>query len=152
MTGISIETELDGVVVATPVGTLDLSTYAELRDRLLKCVVDTPAALVVRLGPGFESASRTMLAVFNTVWMRVAQWPDIPMVLVAETDKHRHELRRCGITKYVPAVGDLAEALEAARRPPPRRYRRLPLPCSPTAPLLAREAVREACAQWDLPG
>ncbi|KJK35384.1 hypothetical protein UK23_42920 [Lentzea aerocolonigenes] len=138
-------------MVATPVGRLDLSTYAALRDGLLKCVVDTPAALVVRLGPGFECASLTMLAVFDAVWMRVTQWPDIPMVLVTETEKHRHELRRCGVTKYIPAVGDLAAALEAARRPPPRRYRRLSLPQSPAAPMLAREAVREACAQWDLP-
>lgn len=152
MTGISIETtDLDGVVVAVLVGRLELSTHGALRDGLLKCAADVPKALVIRLGPEFEVASKSMLAVFSTVWMRISQWPDIPVVLVPETDQHRHELRRGGISRYVPTADDLPSALEATSRPPRYRYRRFALPDSPRAPQLARAAVRETCLRWDLP-
>ncbi|GGM86950.1 hypothetical protein GCM10011609_24410 [Lentzea pudingi] len=152
MTGISVETtELDGVVVATLVGRLDLASYASLRDGLLKQAAGTPVALVVRLGPDFEAASRAMLAVFTTVWMRISQWPDIPVVLVAETDMHRHDLKRSGVSRHVATSADLAAALGRAAEPPPRRYRRLNLPKSLVAALLAREEVRDACQDWQLP-
>jgi hypothetical protein len=148
MTGIRIETaDLAGVVVATPVGRLDLPSYATLRDGLLKCAADWPAALVVRLSQDFEVPSRTMLAVFTTVWMKVAQWPDIPMVLVADTATHRDELRASGVSRFVHTVNDLREALRAAERPPSRRFRRVALPDSRTAPLMARVVVRDVCGQ-----
>ncbi|MFD4638147.1 ATP-binding protein [Lentzea sp. NPDC058436] len=152
MTDISVQTtELAGVVVATPVGRLDLSSYPSLRDELLKQATEAPAAVVVRLGPDFETASRAMLAVFTTVWMRISQWPGVPVVLVAETDKHRHELRRSGVSRHVDTAPDLESALERAGQPPPRRYRRLSLPNSLVAALLAREEVRDACEEWSLP-
>ncbi len=151
MTGISIEaTDHAGVMVVTLVGRLELTTHAALRDGLLKCAADSPLALVVRLGVEFEVAGRSMLAVFTTVWMKIQQWPDIPMVLAAETDVHRHELRRSGVARFVATVDDLPTAVTAAELPPPRRFRRVPLPNTPTAPMMARAVVREVCAQWDL--
>jgi hypothetical protein len=140
-----------GVVVATPVGRLDLVSYGSLRDGLLKLAADAPIALVVRLGGSFEVPSRAMLSVFTTVWTKVSQWPDIPMVLLAETDEHRDELRLSGVTQFVRTAGDLEEAFKAVEQPPDRRFRRVPLPYAPTAPLMARAVVREACELWDLP-
>lgn len=146
-----IETaNLAGVVVATPAGRLDLASYPVLRDGLLKIAADTPVALVVRLDQGFEVPSRAMLAVFTTVWMKISQWPDIPVVLLAGTDQHRDDLRAAGVARFLRTCDTLDDALKAAERPPHRRFRRVPLPNSPTAPLLARAAVREACALWDL--
>ncbi|MEU7474649.1 ATP-binding protein [Lentzea sp. NPDC042327] len=152
MTDIDIRTaDLAGVVVATPVGRLDLSSYPALRDGLLKQATVAPDALVVRLGPDFESASRAMLAVFATVWMKVSQWPGVPVVLVTETERHRHELRRSGVSRHVATENDLASALRRAEEPPPRRYRRLTLPKSLLAALVARDEVRTACEEWRLP-
>ncbi|MFD5827722.1 ATP-binding protein [Lentzea sp. NPDC060358] len=153
MTEICVRTsELAGVVVATPVGRLDLSTYAALRDGLLKQAAAVPLAIVVRLGPDFESASRAMLAVFTTVWMRISQWPGVPLVLVAETEEHHSDLRRSGVTRHVATATDLEATLDRAEQPPLRRYRRLTLPKSLVAALIAREEVRVACAEWELPG
>ena len=84
-------TDFAGAMVATPVGTLDLASYASLRDTLLKLAADEPLALIVRLGPGFTVPSRAMLSVFTTVWMKISQWPDIPLVLLAETESHRRD-------------------------------------------------------------
>lgn len=148
----NIETvDLAGVVVATPAGRLDLASYTPLRDGLLKLAADTPLALVVRLGPGFEVPSATMLSVFATVGMKVSQWPDIPMVLLAETSEHRDRLRTSGVARFVRTTDDIKEALHAAERPPLRRFRNVPLPHSPAAPIMARAVVREACEVWGLP-
>jgi hypothetical protein len=143
--------DLAGVVVATPEGRLDLASYASLRDGLLKLAAAEPLALVVRLHRGFEVPSTTMLSVFTTVWMKVSQWPDIPVVLLAETDEHLEELRTSGITRFVRTATSLGEALKTVEQPPHRRFRRVPLPCSPTAPIMARAVVREACELWRLP-
>lgn len=152
MTDILLETaDFAGVVMVTPVGRLDLSSYPTLRDGLLKHAANEPPALIVRLGADFEVASIAMYAVFTTVWMRISPWPDIPLVLLAESDTHRRALRHGGVSRFVPTCPDLAAALKSAERPPSRRFRRVVLPNSPTAPLLARSAVREACAQWHLP-
>ena len=151
MTDLEVRTaELAGVVVATPVGGLDLSSYASLRNGLLELATEAPVAVVVRLGPEFEVASRAMLAVFATVWTKASQWPGVPVVLVAETDRHRHELTRSGVSRHVVTATDLESALERAGEPPPRRYRRLTLPNSLVAALLAREEVRTACEEWNL--
>jgi hypothetical protein len=143
-------TDLAGVVVATPAGRLELASYTALRDGLLKRAADASLALVVRLGPDFEVPSRTMLSVFTTVWMRISQWPDIPVALVAETAAHRDGLRTGGIGRFVPTFGTLREAIKAVEQPPDRRFRRVPLPNSPTAPITARAVVRESCEQWGL--
>lgn len=144
-----IETvNLAGVVVATPEGRLDLTSYISLRDGLLELAADAPRAVVVRLGEGLEVPSTAMLSVFTTVWMKVSQWPNIPMTLLAETDEHHADLHASGIAQLVRTVEDLEEALEAVDPPP---HRRVPLPCSPSAPTIARAIVREACVQWNLP-
>ncbi|WP_086661764.1 ATP-binding protein [Lentzea kentuckyensis] len=147
-----IETaNLAGVVVATPVGRLDLVSYPVLRDCLLRLAADTPAALVVRLGLAFEAPTRTMLSVFTTVRLKISQWPDIPVVLLAETDRHRDDLRTSGVARFLRVAGALTDVLDVVTSPPHRRFRRVPLPNSPAAPLLARAVVRDACAEWDLP-
>ncbi len=152
MTELRIDvTDLAGAVVATPSGRLDLAGYPVLRDGLLKLAAGSPLALIVRLGPELDIASRAMHAVFTTVWMRISQWPDIPMVLVAETDRHRHELGRGGVTRFVATAPDLTAALQIAKKPPERRFHRVALPNSPTAPMIARGAARDACEQWRLP-
>ncbi|MET8758724.1 ATP-binding protein [Lentzea sp. NPDC004782] len=151
MTAIRIETtDLAGVLVAAPVGRLELVSYASLRDGLLKLAVDEPLALVVRLDDRFEVPSRAMLAVFTTVWMKVSQWPGIPLALVTDVDDHLEELRTSGVSRFIPTTRTLPEALRAVEQPPERRFRRVVLPDSPAAPMMARAAVREACERWEL--
>lgn len=146
-----IETEnVAGVVVATPIGRLDLATYPSLRDTLLKLAADEPLGLVVRLGPDFEVPSRAMLSVFTTVWMKISQWPGTQLVLLAETESHRDDLCAGGITRFIRITTDLGAAVNGVERPPHRMFRRVPLPCSPTAPIMARAVVREVCEVWNL--
>src|SRR5688572_28803305 len=102
-------TDFAGAVIATPVGTLDLASYASLRDTLIKLAAGEPLALIVRLGPGFTVPSRAVLSVFTTVWMKISQWPDIPLVLLAESEPHRHELHASGVSRFVCTAASLRE-------------------------------------------
>ncbi|SES32348.1 ATP-binding protein [Lentzea albida] len=152
MTGISVRTaDLAGMVVATPVGRLDVTSYPVLRDGLLKLAAEAPVALLVRLGADFETAGAAMLSVFTTVCTKVSDWPDVPVVLIAETERHRHDLGRSGITRSVATAPDLISAVELAQEQPLRRLRKLSLPGTAAAPSIAREAVRDVCEEWDLP-
>ncbi|MCE6999153.1 ATP-binding protein [Saccharothrix sp. S26] len=139
-------TDIGGAAVVRPTGRLDLTTYRELRDGLLKCAVDEPTAVVVRLGDGFECATPAFLAVFATVRLRVAEWPGVPVMLVGESPSHRRALAANGM-RAVPRFTSLAAALAAVGRPPDRTCDETVLPDSPASGLLARRFVREACTR-----
>lgn len=121
-----------------------------LRDNLLKQAANEPDALIVRLGQDFEIPSTTLYSVFTAVWIKISPWPDIPFLLVAETERHRRELKRCGVSRFVATSPDMEAAFEAVELPP-RRFHRLLLPHSPAAALMARAMVRDLCEQWRVP-
>ncbi|XVS66877.1 ATP-binding protein [Actinosynnema sp. CA-299493] len=137
-------TDIDGAAVVRPTGRLDLTTYRDLRDGLLKCAVDEPTAVIVRLGDGFECATPAFMAVFATVGLRVAQWPGVPVMLVGESPGHRRALA-AGATGSVPRFTALTTALAAVERPPERTRDETQLPDSLLSGLLARHFVRETC-------
>ncbi|GAA3463660.1 hypothetical protein GCM10018963_56730 [Saccharothrix longispora] len=134
-----------------PVGRLDLSTYAHLRDGLLKHAADQPTALLVVLDEDFEIGSDTLAALFVTVWMRVARWPDVPFALVAREPVHRAVLTRTGVTRFMPCYEEVGQALAAVEELPLRRRDEIQLPAAPLAAVLARSFVRERCGTWHLP-
>ncbi|MGM1063468.1 hypothetical protein [Saccharothrix sp. Mg75] len=138
-------------VLVRPVGRLDLSTYAHLRDGLLKHAADQPAALLVVLDEDFEIGSDPLATVFATTWMRVARWPAVPFVLVARERVHREVLTRTGVARFVPYHEGLDRALAAVRQLPLRHRDEIQLPAAPLARVLARSFVRERCGAWHLP-
>lgn len=142
---------VDGISIVRPQGRLDLSSYATLRDGLLKLAADEPAAIVVRLDSDFSVSTRTMFAVFTTVWMKVSEWPGVPIVLVPESARHAHELKLSGVTRFVPAYATLRSAVASVDHPPRRRRDTIDLPGSPAAPLAARTFVRRTCERWQVP-
>jgi anti-sigma regulatory factor (Ser/Thr protein kinase) len=139
-------TEVDGAAVVRPTGRLDLSTYRELRDGLLKCAVDEPTAVIVRLGDGFECVTPVFLSIFATVRLRVAEWPGVPVMLVGESPGHRMALAGSGGgLGAVPRFTALHAALAAVGRPPERTRDETVLPDSLISGRLARDFVRETC-------
>ncbi|GGP77132.1 hypothetical protein [Saccharothrix coeruleofusca] len=142
--------EVDNVVVVRPEGRLDLTTYRTLRDGLLKCAVTGPSAVVVRLGEDFEFATPAVMSVFSTVWMRVSEWPGVRIMLVGESDTHRHALASGGAGRFVPHFASLEEALAVVEDPPHRRRDEVELPESPASALMARQFVRATCERWEV--
>lgn len=137
----------DGTVVARPSGRLGLTTYAQLRDGLLKAVSDEPRGLVVVLD-GLAVTEVTALSVFATVWLRVVDWPGVPMVLVAGRDPVRALLAASAVPRFVPTFDDLPAALDAVGRPAARRRQQVPLGDGPGIGRRARRVVRETCTAW----
>jgi anti-sigma regulatory factor (Ser/Thr protein kinase) len=140
----------DGAAVVEAYGRLDLSTYADFRDRLLKIAAEEPTALIVHLTDDFNVTSTAELSVFTTVWMRVSEWPGVPVMVVAGDHHHRKALAVTGVTRFVPHFPSVREALDAVGKPRARRRHEVVLPRSTSSPRLARAFVRDTCARWNL--
>jgi anti-anti-sigma factor len=140
----------EGVAVVRPVGRLDLSSYAPLRDALLKLLAEQPAGLVVDLEQ-LEVDVSTSLTVFATVWMRASRWPNVPFALVAPPGRVQWLLKRSGIPRFAPLHGELADALSALGAAPTRRRVQLELPHELGSPRRARRFVEDTCRAWEVP-
>ncbi|MEJ2856092.1 MULTISPECIES: STAS domain-containing protein [unclassified Saccharothrix] len=136
------------VMLLSPAGRLDLTTYVGLRDGLLKHVAEQPAAVVVVLGPALEVGSDTLAGVFGAVWLRCCRWPGVPVVLVATTDRHRRLISRTGLHRFLPCHDRLSTALASIGVPPPRRRDQAVLPADIDASDLARDFTRRTCQTW----
>ncbi|MCS7481339.1 ATP-binding protein [Umezawaea endophytica] len=140
----------EGATVVEATGRLDLSSYAEFRDGLLKCAVTEPTAIIVHLLDGFEASGTAELSVFATVWMRVSEWPGVPVMVVAD-DLMRTTLTLSGIARFVPQYPTVRLALDAIGAPRTRRRHEVQLPFSSATPRLARGFVRDTCERWGVP-
>ncbi|HEX6346071.1 ATP-binding protein [Umezawaea sp.] len=141
----------EGATVVRATGRLDLSSYAQFRDGLLKCAVTEPTAIIVHLLDGFDASGTAELSVFATVWMRVSEWPGVPVMVVAD-DVLRTTLELNGIARFVPQYPTVRLALDAVGAPRARRRHEVQLPFSTATPRLARGFVRDTCERWGLLG
>lgn len=140
-------TDLDEVALVRPTGVLDLSTYADLRDTLIKCALEQPRAVVVDVGSMWVPTEAT-LAVFSAVWMRVSDWPGVPIMLVVTDSRNRARLRHRAIARFIPVHATVDSALTMVGEPPARRRAVLELPCAPSSAAVARVFVAETCQNW----
>ncbi|MGM1059383.1 ATP-binding protein [Saccharothrix sp. Mg75] len=143
-------TRIDGATVVRPSGLLDLTSYRAFRDDLLKCAAEGPTGVVVRLDDGFRCATPAFMSIFATVWLRLAEWPGVPVVLVGESTGYRQFLASSAAGRLVPAFTLLAAALASLDEPPERRRDEIQLPDTIVGALVARQFVREACERWRL--
>lgn len=141
--------EREQCVVIQAKGVLGHSTYAPLRDFMLKCAVEQPRALIVDLGE-VVIAARSALSVFTTVWLRISDWPAVP-ILVVSGPAHAELLRHEPMRRYVRVFDDVAAALAGVDRTPARKRACRALPHESVTPRAARRFVRRICAEWGLP-
>jgi anti-sigma regulatory factor (Ser/Thr protein kinase)/anti-anti-sigma regulatory factor len=137
----------DGATIVVPTGVLDLASYAQLRDTLIKCALEVPRAIVVDLG-SLHIPTPATLTVFTTVWMRVSDWPGVPILLVVTDPDDRAQLRRRRIDRYLPICSSLDQALRAVGTPLPRYRFVVDLVDLATASRVARRLVEETCRRW----
>lgn len=137
----------NGAAVVQPVGVLDAYTCDRLRDVLLKVATDGPSAVIVDLS-GLEVLSGASLSVFSSVWMRVAEWPGLPIMLLIPDPGRYAELQQSPVVHYVPMYRDLDSAVGAVGAAPDRRQDRLTLPGVASSSWAARAFVRATCRRW----
>ncbi|MGH3880679.1 MAG: ATP-binding protein [Actinophytocola sp.] len=139
--------ELAGAAVVEPCGVLDVASYAELRDALLKTSVDEPRAMIVDVDE-LAMPDRTALVLFPAVAAQVSQWPGLPLLLAATKPTQHEQLATYRLSKYVPVHRSVPAALAAIDEPPPRRIARRKLPNSLSSSALARRWVLDVCSHW----
>lgn len=140
--------EHQGATIVRPSGQLDIGTYKDLRDVLLKCAADSPRALVVDLAE--LTITRDFLtSVFVTVWMRTEQWSPVPLVIVpGPANSSRVEY---GPARRFLTVGSTVDAaLKLLSEPQQRRRTVLWLPASALCLHVVREFVVETCHNWQV--
>jgi len=138
--------ELQGATIVRPAGVLDIRTYPELRDVLLKCAADQPRAVIVDLGR-LEITSDYLASVFITVWLRITQWSTMRLVVVPGP-AHAALSWRGPMRRFVAVEPTVLAALDNLGAPPPRRRAELWLPPSPLSVRAATRFVTDTCHNW----
>jgi anti-sigma regulatory factor (Ser/Thr protein kinase) len=140
----------DDAGVVIPRGVLDLATYGQLRDALLKSALEIPRAVIVDVSSLMVPTDAT-LAVFPSVWMQVSEWPGVPIMLVAGPELTRRRISHSPIIRYIPVYASVTEALDSLDAAPRRRRAVLELPYDPVSASAARRYVDVVCTQWRCP-
>ncbi|WP_412458406.1 STAS domain-containing protein [Mycolicibacterium fortuitum] len=140
----------DGAAELTVDGTLDGTTYRQLRDTIIKSALNEPSAVIVdvtELAVPAESA----WSVFTSARWHVSVWPDVAVVLVCRRLAGRDAITRNGITRYVELFPTIEAARAAVRHGNaglPRRRARAQLPGVHSSLRRARALTSEWLLAW----
>ncbi len=133
-----------------PHGSLTVETYRDLTAALMKYSLDEPDALIVELDD-LCIASQPLLAAFATAWMRVSDWPSVPILLVAGRPGLYRWVCASAVDRFVCVYPTLTAALAAIGTPPPRRRARTTLASRDDCGQHARRFVTAVCDRWRIP-
>ena len=131
-------------------GVLDLESYPELRDGLLKIAAEAPDGLIADID-GLAIRDPALVTVFSLVAMRIGDWPGIPLTVVTRRPEHRAMFTDRTVHKFVPLHDD-RDTAELRLFPRPRRRAAVLLSRSANSSALARDFVRRICTEWSVPG
>jgi hypothetical protein len=144
------QTESGHCLVLRPQGTLNAITYRRFSDSLVKFAMDLPSAVVVDVAD-LGIADEPLLTAFSSAWMRVSDWPGVPIMLVVESADRRARFEASAIRRFVPVFASVPDAVAAAEAPPSRRLARVDLMPIGESSRHARRFVRDVCTRWDVP-
>lgn len=143
--------EVERCTVLQPRGPLDAVTYRRFTAELVKYVVEQPRAVVVCLDE-LTVPSETALTAFTSARLRTADWPAVPIVLVARGDALRQRLVRSAIRRFLPIHASVPAAVAALAEPPLRRRVDLTMALTADAGPRVRRFVDEVCTDWAIAG
>ena len=130
-------------------GTLDIESYPELRDGLLKIAAESPDGLIADIDE-LAIHDPALVTLFSLVAMRIGDWPGIPFSVVTGRSDHRTMFTDRTVDRFVPVHAD-RETAESRLFPPPRRRAAQLLARSANSSALARDFVRRVCTEWTVP-
>ena len=134
-----------GITDVRTAGTLDVAGAATVRRTVLKCVADSPIAILLDLG-GLTDMSDSGLTVLPMLERRLAtDDPPVPLLGHAPVGSVVRTAGRFAV--HVDRAAAL-HALAAGREVPYRSH--LALPPQPTSPAAARRFVAATCERWRL--
>jgi anti-sigma regulatory factor (Ser/Thr protein kinase)/anti-anti-sigma regulatory factor len=137
------------VAVIRFAGGLDLHGAVDVRSALHKALAGQPLAIVADLTE-MTVVDDTALLVFRTFARTAAQWPGCPVLLcVPDPVLHEH-LERLAMDRVAQLHASRRDALAAAEAVPASAQSSQRLPAGVASAVVARQAVRDACAAWQL--
>lgn len=139
--------EQNGVLVVSVVGTLDWSSYLRMQDVLLDHASRELVGVVVEID-GLTVRSPVLLVVFDIVWLSVARWPGIPMMMVVDDPAVSALLDGKELPRHMPRFRTTASALAAVLKLRHGDQVDAPLPTCRCQPHVAEEITERACRQW----
>lgn len=131
-------------------GQLTAATYLSLRDTLIKLALEEPRAVVADIRDLFVG-SAPALSVFSAAWMRVNDWPGVPIVLVTDPDTQGRLVRDSSIARFLPVHPTVDAAIANVDLPPKRRWTQLELPPMVASSADARRHVTDTVVRWGVP-
>jgi anti-anti-sigma factor len=145
---IDVEGEHDAPIMVVA-GTLDSSTYRDLRDAVIKVALDEPRAVIVDVD-GLSVPAASAWSVFTSARWHVSTWPDVPVLLVCAHPQVRRAIEVGAVARYVPAHPTRESALDALRDQslPVRRRARSELPRTRVSVGLARAMITDWLTRW----
>jgi anti-anti-sigma regulatory factor len=140
-----------GSVVLRLTGVLNARTYQQVRDVVIKAVVNTDTAVIVDIDHLDVHGESAWTVFTNARWL-VQQWPEVPIALVCPNSAVRQRLADLSVARYVPVYPDVAAAAAAIRDGTYRylhraRERFEPRPSSVSSALLF---VHEHLVAWSM--
>lgn len=135
-------------------GTLDGTTYRDVRDAVVKAAIDEPRVLVLDV-TDLRAPSPSAWSAFTSARWLVARWPHVPMGLVCAHAAGRRTLRRNGVGRYLPIYGSrgsAAAALTVDRERAVRQRARQRWPAHRSSLPAARRFVADVLHDWGVDG
>ena len=139
-------TDVGKVCVLTLVGALNATTYAPIRDTIVKAALDEPDSVVIDVTE-LSVREDPAWAVFTSARWQIAEWPNVPIAMVCAHGQGRNGAQRNGITRYVPIYSTLESALAELSADGLHRYRRRARASLPSQRSSIR-TCRELTTQW----
>ncbi|WP_460723455.1 ATP-binding protein [Nocardia heshunensis] len=122
-------------------------SYRDFTDSLVKFAVEEPRALVVVVDE-LRVESEPLYTAFASAWMRVGDWPGVPIRLVVSTESRRELLHASAIHRFIPVCADVPEAMRGLADQPPRRRAIVNLVRAASCGQRARRFVDATCERW----
>lgn len=133
-------------------GTLDASTYQQMRDAVIKVVLDEPTGVVVDVNE-VVSPDQMSWAVFTSARWQAHHCAEVPIALVSDDQHVRHLISRLGVSRYVPVYDSFRSATEAIADGSFRYRRRLQIELTgdESSVVRARNFTVDALQNWCMP-
>jgi hypothetical protein len=137
------------MTVMTPVGVLSVSSSPHLRDLLLKCLADQPAALIIELDR-LRAIPLSTLSMFGVVSRVAAVWSGVPLLLVAAGQMNA-DLHSAVLGDHVGVHASMEIAIAGTRTAALRQIAVWHLRGEPSSAAFARQQLRDTCTAWSQP-
>jgi anti-anti-sigma regulatory factor len=108
----SIEQARAGVTVLRLAGVLDVHSYPQVRDSVMKAALDAGPALIVDVD-ALVARDDLVWTVFTTARWDVQRWPKTEIALVSTDPVLQRRLRDLSIAQYLPVYPSVAAAADA---------------------------------------